>query len=127
MCRRQLSLYANVRDLVELIGAMPAACLMEALGGVERQYIPKRFRPDHPIASIVGEANFVRLIDKFGGHHISIPLGSLLGKKKVAVIRAIDGGASTREAGLAAGCTGRYVRMVRNGIAPELKDHKSGP
>ncbi len=31
MCRRQLPLYANVRDLVELIGAMPAACLMEAL------------------------------------------------------------------------------------------------
>jgi len=103
----------SLRDLAAVIGASAAQRLVEALGGVEKQYIPKRPKPDHALARLIGWDGLQALAAEYGGHRIDIPRGCNIGGKKRRVAEALDRGASPRQAALLAGCTGRHARQIR--------------
>ncbi len=93
-----------------------ALILVRERGGL-KLYIPKRLLPSSSLVTLIGEKAAAVLIDICGNSHIDVPSrGCLNDTLKAAVLRA-DG--STREISQATGATERYVRMVRNGGAPQ--------
>ena len=116
-----MAIWVSLRELTDMLGPAAAQLLVDALGGVERQYIPKIADPANHLAGIVGVAGLKSLVETYGGEHIGIPRGGNLGAAKVRVVLALDAGLTPRSAALAAKCSQRYVRVVQKGIIPDAK------
>ncbi len=56
----------SLRDLAMVIGPAAAQRLAEALGGVEKQYVPQIARTDHPLAAIIGAEGLRALVAEHG-------------------------------------------------------------
>ncbi|SDH75059.1 helix-turn-helix domain-containing protein [Roseospirillum parvum] len=59
-------------DLIEDLGPEVAAALVRARGG-ENVYVPKRPRPDHPLAVALGHERFAVLVERCGGGPVQVP------------------------------------------------------
>lgn len=100
-------------DLVDLVGAPAAAALARDFGGV-RLYLPSqaRLRADHPLVRSVGAEAARRIVDRFGGGPLEVPLGPHA--RTAALARAIRQRllAGQSEAQIARAC-GVHIRTVR--------------
>lgn len=111
----------GLRRLAEIVGPAAAVNLAESFGGIERVYIPKTARIDHPFVAVIGLDRMEALCQAFGGKHIDIPRGVYRDLKKAQIIEA-DG--SHRQVALRLGCTQRYVRRVRSDLNDETPDSR---
>ncbi|RCK41959.1 hypothetical protein TH30_21370 [Thalassospira profundimaris] len=105
--------------LADIIGFHAAFTFVNAMPQSDRFYIPKKFVADHRISLTVGDDNFRKLIDAFGGCHILIPKSPEVSSKKHRIIGVLmEGNLSQQAIAQRFNVTERYVRK----IFAELRD-----
>ena len=112
-------LEGTARELARAAGFDAAERLMLHFGG-QRVFVPRRMRPRSPLFGALGREAALKLAELFGGEYIEVPIGKALSTaKRLAAIASFKG--SHNEAARAFGCTRRWVRMVRAGARPDLR------
>jgi len=120
--------YLPFNELVEVLGETAAIRLVAGFGGTT-VFVPKRFRPESPIVTAIGEQAADRLAQHIatgqGGMRVELPRGPSgsvhqFRRRLEALCR--DGSLSEQEVARAAGVTMRAVRYRRAKAREEADD-----
>ncbi|WP_347258035.1 Mor transcription activator family protein [Methylocaldum sp.] len=104
-----------LQEIAFLVGPENAVKIARAYGGV-RLYVPKRMKPDHPLAELVGFENACALSTGFGGlPHFDIPQFDKLIReaRNRAVLKDRAQGMSVRELALKYRLTERAISKIQ--------------
>jgi len=110
---------AQLQEIADVIGEVPALRLAEVYGGQERCYVPRTPSPTHRWAQVVGWEAWRALCEHFGGERIDIPRNAFARSKKIRIVELAQRGVSHAEIASLVGCTERWVRSVVNAGAEE--------
>lgn len=112
-----------LREIASLIGPENAVKLAQTYGGI-RIYVPKRMKPEHPFAELLGFENACALSAELGGlSRLSIPRFEKLIReaRNQAILTDRSRGMSVRELALKYRVTEKHILNVRKAAA------RSGP
>jgi len=104
-----------LQEIASLIGPENAVKLAQTYGGV-RLYVPKRMKPDHPLAELVGFENACALSTAFGGlANLSIPRFEELIReaRNRAILKDRSQGMSIRELALKYRLTEKHIHNIQ--------------
>lgn len=116
--------------LAEIAGAagLDAALKLARERGGQTVYIPGRATADHWLTELVGPAAAARICDHFrvrdSGARVLIPIARISSARRT-LVRALENGASAREAAAAAGCHERTAYRARARLKAENDDQGS--
>jgi len=105
-------------EIAEVIGYTKTATLAFWFGN-QNLYIPQRFKPDHPLVSIVGAEAFRKLVDEFGGIGC-LYIADSLADARIARYKALLAAGDDLKA--AAAATGLGVRRAQQ-IVRRLREN----
>ncbi|MDO9568078.1 MAG: Mor transcription activator family protein [Hydrogenophaga sp.] len=116
----------TLRGIVELIGPLATAKLVDRFGGL-RLYIPGKAATDHPVAELIGFDNMRKLCDEYKyegtGMRITIPCASgVILAERNKRIRAEYGPKSTRQLAIEHRVSERQIERIvspKNGSVGE--------
>jgi len=112
---------AQLQEIADVIGEVPALRLAEVYGGQERCYVPRTPSPRHRWAQVLGWEAWRALCEHYGGERINVPRNALARSKKVRIVELSRSDVSHAEIASLVGCTERYVRSVVNAGADEAQ------
>ncbi|CAI8971310.1 Mor transcription activator family protein [Methylocaldum szegediense] len=104
-----------LQEIASLIGPENAMKIAQTYGGV-RLYVPKRMKPDHPLAELVGFENACALSTALGGlAHLYIPQSHvlILEARKRAILNDRSQGMSIRELALKYRLAERHIHTIQ--------------
>lgn len=111
-----MSRFATISNLIEAIGIDGALTLVAFAGG-RTLYVPERYRPDHLLERLLGEAVFLRLIAFVGGETLCVPQAGMDPERRLgAVLRGMRSGQTTQQIADQLGITFRRVRQIEVAI-----------
>jgi hypothetical protein len=111
----------GIQQIIHLIGPEQTMKLCQAHGGV-RHYIPKKPRPDHKFAKLIGMEAWQVLCSDFGGTHVTFPkLHQLKTKRRHVLALLRNSSMSVRDIAMEVDVTERYVSR----LSGELKRLKA--
>jgi hypothetical protein len=103
-----------VEDLGAVIGYTATAALVDWFGG-GNLYVPFESTVDHPVARVIGEPAFKRLVKEWPGETLWLPLGYQREQDRrdrmIAVL--LSQGLGSKEVASIAGMSERHVQAVR--------------
>jgi len=104
-----------LEDLGAIMGTEAALRLIAVFGGGSL-YVPNTPDATHPIALVVGQRPYLRLVDAYAGQSLSLPAGSefLRLRRMRQVVRLLAEGVSTEELARRFGCDPRTIRNIHN-------------
>ena len=113
-----------------LVGQLPNAYRHGTLDGCADLYVPSHLKPDHPLVSLIGWADAMRLVRGFGGEILYLSkCADLVREWRDANIRRLAAdGMSAVELGEWFGLSDRMVRNIVRAAetAPEANDNEAG-
>jgi len=103
---------SGFQELNQLIGSEATTKLCLVIGGVSH-YIPKKAKPDHRLARLIGIEAFEALCADYGGTRLTLPtLHELKTKRRRVRLLLRQGGWTVRKIAEEVGCTERYASML---------------
>ena len=100
------------RQIQELIGYDNAIKLCRGAGGIDR-YIPKRAKPDHKFARLIGMEAWESFCAIYGGERLTLPtLNEFKTKRRRILALLREGRLSVSKIAEEAGSTERYASMI---------------
>lgn len=115
----------GLRRIADVIGPELALRLAEHDGGLDKVYVPRSPRANHPWMELLGEQALAKLARALGGDRIDIPRGTHIALKKRRIIDLAASGISHRQIAREVRVGERYVRRVlAAGDVPVVKRGK---
>lgn len=103
----------GLNELRDVIGPAGAVALAQRRGG-QALYVPRRFKPDHWLAGLIGEAELGRFVEAYGGDRVSVPkIDAVLRQLRERELKAERGrGASIAVLAARFGLTRRRILQI---------------
>ncbi|QRM19710.1 hypothetical protein GBK02_10000 [Dechloromonas sp. TW-R-39-2] len=103
---------SRICDVIGLPGTM-AMCGFFGKAG-QRVYIPTTAKPEHLLKKLVGEHDFNRLVDAFGGEYLEVPEVDLSALRRAGIIyRLSNRGVPVHDIAHLVGAAPRSVKAIR--------------
>ena len=107
---------SSLVEISEVIGVGATLNLVDAFRGLDYCYVPTAVTPEHRIVQAIGPAAAAKLIERFAGDKLFLPLLAVSRHRKRLIAEA-DG--NTSDVALRFGVSPRWVRAVRNERRPD--------
>jgi hypothetical protein len=102
--------------LAGLLGHDRFLALLDACGGLDHMYIPRRATSGHPWLRVLTTEEWLKVTNAMRGERVFLPRYFTRSQKKVDVLTLAERGLTTRQISLEAKVGERYVRRVLAGL-----------
>jgi hypothetical protein len=120
----------GLREIADLIGPELALKVAEEFGGATLTYFPKRAKPSHAWAKLIGMEAWTILCNAMGGYRMFVPRGVFISPKKIQILELGAQGLTHNQIALRVKASARYVQEVlkTGGVSStRVRRHQADP